>query len=193
MLSLRLRTLTAEERSEIERLSRSRTASARQVERARILAKASEGHSVAAIAKSLAVSAKTVRLWIQRFHHEGLPGLSDRPRSGAPLTYTPLVRSEVIVTALTNPQELDLPFACWTLDRLQAYLNEEKGIGIKRSRIDDLLIAEGLRWRAQETFFSEKAALEPNPTKEDRPLDAAFAEKRGPSKPCIRPLRPTAR
>src|SRR5262245_63790927 len=57
-------------------------------------------------------------------------------------------------------------FACWTLDRLEAYLNEEKKIPIKRSRIDELLIAEGLRWATQETWFGER-------------VDPEFAKKRG--------------
>jgi hypothetical protein len=57
---------------------------------------------------------------------------------------------------LSDPQKLGQPFACWTLDRLETYLNEEKKIEIKRSRIDELLIAEGLRWRTQETWFGER-------------------------------------
>jgi transposase len=75
---------------------------------------------------------------------------------------------EVIALALTDPRSLDLPFASWTLDRLAAYLQEAKGIAIKRTRIDELLLAEGLRWRSQETWFGERVA-------------PAFAEKRGPS------------
>ena len=72
----------------------------------------------------------------------------------------------VIAAALTKPETLGRPFACWTLDRLTAYLNEPKGIAIQRSRIDDRLIREGLRWRRQETWFGAR-------------LDPAFAEKRG--------------
>lgn len=75
----------------------------------------------------------------------------------------------MIAAALTKPQELELPFVSWTLDRLQAYLNEHKGIAIKRSRIDEILVAEGLRWRQQESWFGER-------------LDPEFAEKRGASK-----------
>ena len=70
-------------------------------------------------------------------------------------------------------ETLGLPFASWTLDRLAAYLAEERGLPIKRSRIDEVLIAEGLRWRHQETWFGER-------------VDPAFAEKRGPSSPSIR-------
>jgi transposase len=76
----------------------------------------------------------------------------------------------VIALTLSNPQELDLPFACWTLDRLVAYLHEHKQIAIKRSRVSELLIQEGLRWRQHETWFGER-------------VDPQFAEKRGTSKP----------
>jgi transposase len=179
--------LTDEERRTIERLAHSRTAAARQVERAKIIWLSSEGVRVPLIAQRLHVHEQTVRAWLKRFNAHGLAGLQDRPRPGKPPTYTSEERSEVVVTALTNPLELDQPFACWTLDRLQVYLNEHKHIPIKRSRIDELLIAEGLRWLTQETWFSEKAALEPPQTKEDRPLDPDFVEKRGLSRRSTRP------
>jgi transposase len=185
-MAIHVRTLTDEERRMIDILAHSRTAPARQVERAKIVCLSAQGLRVPTIAKRVGVHEQTVRDWLKRFNRAGLPGLQDKPRPGKPATYTAEERSEVIVTALTDPQELGQPFACWTLDRLEVYLNEHKQIGIKRSRIDELLVAEGLRWRAQETWFSQKAGLETSPTKE-RPLDAAFVEKRGPSKPSTRP------
>jgi len=77
--------------------------------------------------------------------------------------------SLVIATALTSPAAVGLPFASWTRDRLAAYLNEVKGLPSKRSRIDDLLLREGLCWRQQARWFGER-------------VDPAFAEKRGPSR-----------
>jgi hypothetical protein len=140
-----------------------------------------------------------VRLWLKRFNAAGVDGLEDAPRSGRPATSTPEQVGAVIAAALTTPQHLGLPFGCWTLDRLEAYLNEEKGIPIKRSRIDELLIAEGLSWRSQETWFGERASIEPGadqpatptPIKKERAVDPDFAQKRGPSRPSIR-LRPPA-
>ncbi len=170
---LRLRELTAEERSAVNKLARSRTAPARQVERARIIVDASQGEGAPAIAERLRVDAHTVRGWIHRFNAEGLAGLEDRPRAGRPPTYTPAQVATVIATALTEPRALDLPFASWTLDRLVVYLNEHKGIAIKRSRIDELLLAEGLRWRRHESWFGAR-------------VDPAFAEKRGGSRPSTR-------
>src|SRR5437763_15652553 len=143
---------------------------------------ASQGRRVSAIATELHVNAETVRLWLKRFNAAGVEGLKDAPRSGRPATYTPEQVGEVIAAALTNPQRLSLPFGCWTLDRLEAYLNEEKGIPIKRSRIADILAIEGLRWRTQERWFTERAEL-----------DEAFVEKRGPSSPSIPSLLPTRR
>ena len=193
---LRIRELTDEENEEIKRLAHARTAPARQVERARMIWLSRQGWRVTAIAADLHVTAGTVRLWLKRFNAAGLEGLKDAPRSGRPATYTPEQVGEVIVAALTNPQQLALPFGCWTLDRLEVYLNEEKGIPIKRSRIDELLIAEGLRWRTQETWFGERASIAsgadqpatPPAIKKEREVDPDFAQKRGPSRPCIRLL-----
>ena len=185
--ALRLRAVSEEERSSIGRLAQSRTAAARLVERAQILQLAVQEQRVPAIAQTVRVSQETVRFWLKRFNAAGLESLSDAPRSGRPTTYTPEQVGEVVATALTDPQTLGLPFGCWTLDRLEAYLNEERGLPIKRSRIDDLLIAEGLRWRAQETWFGERAgrpgdADQPGSTKTpEREVDPDFAQKRGPS------------
>jgi transposase len=183
---LKVRTLTSEEQQAIERLAHSRTASAREVERARIVWHASQGLRVPAIATLLHIHQQTVRLWLKRFNEAGPSALQDLPRSGAPPTYSPEEVSEVIATSLTDPQTLGLPFACWTMDRLEAYLNEEKGILIKRSRISDLLIAEGLRWRTQETWFGERAQFEgegKGEGKGERKIDPDFAQKRGSSRP----------
>ena len=193
---LRLRDLTAEERETVKRVSQARTAAARLVERAKIIALAAQGARVPAIAQELRLNQRTVRLWLKRFNAAGLDGLRDAPRSGRPATYTPEQVGEVIVAALTNPQRLGLPFGCWTLDRLEAYLNADKDIPIKRSRIDELLIAEGLRWRTQETWCGERARLAPGadeqaappPRKKEGAVAPDFAQKRGPSRPCIRLL-----
>jgi len=180
---MRVRELTDEERRKIEHLLHSRTAPVRAVERARIVWLSSQGERVAAIAAAMHCDRVTVRLWIKRFTAAGLPGLMDASRSGHPPTYTAEQVSEVIAASLTKPTELGLPFASWTLDRLEVYLNEDKGIPIKRSRIDDLLLAEGLRWRTQEGWFGERAghekAVEEADPARDQPVDPAFAQKRG--------------
>jgi transposase len=161
-----LRELTAEERQALEPLASSRTAQARFVERAQILLALADGRRPSRIARDLGVSRPTVYTWTHRFNEQGLHGLGDRPRAGRPHTYTAEQRAEVIAAALTDPKRLDLPFGCWTLDRLRAYLNEQRGIPIKRSRIGEILVDEGLKWRHQETRFGAR-------------VDPDFAEKGG--------------
>jgi transposase len=163
---LSVRRLTTEEEQAIQRLAQSRTAPARAVERAQIVWQAHRGARVPAIARALGVCEATVRLWLKRFTAEGLDGLRDAPRAGRPPTYTPEQVGEVVAASLTDPQTLGLPFASWTLDRLTAYLHEERNLPIGRSRVGELLVAEGLRWRQQETWFGERP-------------DPAFAAKRG--------------
>lgn len=173
-----LREMTPQEQTTLEQLARSRTAQARLVQRAQILLGLRDGDSLSAVARRLGVTRPTVYAWIARFNQAGIDGLQDRPRGGRPPTYTAQQRAEVIAAALTKPQELGLPFGSWTLDRLQAYLNEHKSIAIKRSRIDEILLDEGLRWRKQETWFGER-------------VDPDFAQKRGSSSSFTRP-RPRA-
>ena len=171
--AVQVRPLTAEESAELRRRAASRTLPARVVERAKLILLLHEGERVPAVAGRLGVGADVVRTWLKRFNAEGLDGLRDRPRSGRPATYSPEQVGEVVAASLTKPDALGLPFGSWTLDRLQAYLSEVKGLPIKRSRIDEILLAEGLRWRQQETWFGER-------------VDPAFAEKRGPSSPSTR-------
>jgi len=163
-----LRELTPEERQAVDELARARTAPARLVDRARIIQAAAAGQSAGQVAARLGCSRPTVYCWVRRFNDGGLAALEDRPRSGHPHTYDADQRASVVAAALTDPKGLGLPFGCWTLDRLQAYLNERVGIPIKRSRINEILLEEGLRWRKDESWFGER-------------VDPQFAEKRGPS------------
>src|SRR3712207_4361907 len=135
MERVRLRELTVEERATIEKLGHARTAPAQLVERAYLLWHAAQGEAAATIATQLHRDAETVRKRIHRFNTDGLAALEDRVRSGRPATYSPEQVAEVVAAALSAPQSLGLPFACWTLDRLAAYLNEHKGIAMRRSRI----------------------------------------------------------
>jgi transposase len=107
-----------------------------------------------------------VRARLRRYNNEGLDGLTILPRSGRPATYSAEQVAEFIATASSDPQRLGQPFACRTLDRLESYIDEEKKIEIRRSRIDELLIAEGLRWRTEETWFGDR-------------VDPESAKKRG--------------
>jgi len=170
---LKVREVASDERQAVARLAHARTAPARGVERARVVLAALEGQLVEEIAAEQHVSRNTVYLWAHRFEERGLAGLEDHTRSGRPRTYPGEQVGEIVATALTKPKTLGLPFASWTLDRLAAYLSEQTGITMKRSRLGEVLVSEGLRWRKAETWFGER-------------VDPDFAAKRGRSSSSTR-------
>jgi len=173
-LRLRVRALSEAEQATIKAWCGTQSGSVRLRDRGCIIAWSAEGWWVSDIALFVRVTPQVVRKWIKRFNATGLDGLKDQPRSGRPVTYTAEQIGEVVTAALTKPETLGLPFASWTLDRLAAYLAEQCALPIKRSRINEVLIAEGLRWRHEETWFGER-------------VDPAFAEKRGPSSRSTQP------
>ena len=176
-MTLRVRALGDEEARELTRMARSQKLGAGLVRRARIVQHAADGLSAPAVAAKMGLCGATVRFWLKRFNERGLPGLAEEMRSGRPPTYTAEERGAVIAAALNRPADLDLPFASWTLDRLVAYL-DEKGIGMKRSRVSEVLLAEGLKWRQEETWFGAR-------------VDPEFERERGRSSGST-PPRPTA-
>jgi transposase len=165
-MALHARALTDDEQQQLKHLCQSRTAAVRDVERARIIVQSSQGQRVPAIARMLDLCEPTVRMWIKRFNEQGMAGLADAPHRGRPATYTQEQVGLVVATALTDPQQLDQAFACWTFKRLATYLHETHGLAMSRSRIHEVLQREGLRWRTHETWFGKR-------------IDPDFAEKRG--------------
>jgi transposase len=182
-MTIRLRALSDKEREELGRMARSRTVGAGRVRRARIVVHASEGLKAPEIGARMGLCGATVRHWLKRFNARGLEGLEEDVRTGRPPTYSAEQRSAVIDAALTRPADLGLPFAAWTLDRLVAYLTE-RGIGMRRSRISEILIREGLRWR-------HEAGSRRDPGFGAR-VDPEFARKRGRSSGSTRRYRPAA-
>ncbi len=175
-MTLRVRAVSEEERTALGQMARSRTLGAGLLRRARIVLHALEGLKAPAIGARTGLCGATVRHWLKRFNARGLEGLAEDVRTGRPPTYSAEQRSAVIDTALTPPADLGLPFASWTLDRLVAHLAEQ-GIAMRRSRIGEIFIQEGLKWRHEETWFGER-------------VDPDFARKRGRSSTSTRQRRP---
>ncbi len=164
-MTLRLRDLTDDERVAVQRIARSHTLGAALVRRAQSVVHALGGLKAEEIAARMDLCSNTVRYWLNRFNARGLKGLEEDVRTGRPPTYSAEHRSAVITAALTPPAELGLPFAGWTLDRLVVYLSDQ-GIALRRSRISEIFIREGLKGRQDETWFGER-------------VDPDFAKKGG--------------
>lgn len=81
--------LSSEERAELERLSRKRTAPYYMVIRAKAILMAAEGMENKVIGEKLGEPRQIVSQWRKRFFEERLEGLEDRPRSGRPPGFSP--------------------------------------------------------------------------------------------------------
>src|SRR5215217_1462355 len=149
-----LRDLTADELATVKRLAHSHTAPAQRVQRAQIIWRASRRESASAIAARVGLDGETVRKRIHRFNREGVEALKDRHRSGRRPTYS--------AEQTANRSSVQA-----------AYLHEAKGIAMQRSRIDEILLHEGLRWHKHGTWFGETWFHE---TWFGERVDPAFAE-----------------
>lgn len=95
--------LTAEERGTLEGRARSRTATHRSVQRARLVLLAAEGMPNTTIAQEVGLSRARVVVWRQRFAQTRLAGLEDLPRPGGVRKYDPAVTEQRILAQLDEP------------------------------------------------------------------------------------------
>jgi transposase len=146
---------TAQQRIELETLSRRVSAPYRQVVRARIVLAAADGESNAGIARRLAVCVDTVRTWRKRFCAHGIGGLVDRPRSGRPRTFPAVAVAEVKALACELPARTGVPLARWSCPEL-AEQARARGIveQVSASTVRRWLAADALKpWQHRSWIF----------------------------------------
>lgn len=166
-----LRELSEQEKGEITRLVRSRTAPVRLVQRARVIQGMLQDPSLSATKAGRLAGYKSDlsgQLWVNRFNQQGLAGLQDEPRPGHPRVHSEETRSKLVSLALQKPRTLGYPFELWTLERLQTAFQEREGIHLSDSTIWTWLAEEGLEWKRQQSWFHEAQRHDPQ-----------FVEKRG--------------
>jgi transposase len=148
-------TLTAAERHRLKALAYSHTAAYQQVIRARIVRDAAHGYSNNKIAARQRVHVDTVRYWRGRYADEGLPGLTDRKRSGRPARFTAVQIAEVKALACQLPAETEVPLSRWSYPEL-ACEAVARGLvpAISASTIRRILAADTLKpWQYQSWIF----------------------------------------
>jgi transposase len=119
--------LTKEERSQLERLVRARTAGQQVAMRARIVLLAAKGLSTEEIARQLHLDVDTARQWRARWRASaGTPlteqsaaeRLADAPKSGRPARITPEQICQIIALACEIPADSDRPISHWSAREL---------------------------------------------------------------------------
>ena len=158
--------LTAEQRSQLEAITRRSSAPMRQVLRARIVLAAAEGQPNAGIASTLAITADTARKWRKRFCSKGIDGLTDLPRSGRPRTFTPSQVAEAKALACEIPARTGLPLTRWSCPELAREVTA-RGVTdqISASTVRRILATDAIKpWQhrswisPRDPYFALKAA-----------------------------------
>lgn len=92
------------------------------------------------IASIVRQSEQTVRTWLKRYQSEGLEGLADAPRAGAPRKITDACREQVVEAVRQRPRSLEQPFSTWTLQRLVEYMAQQTDIRVSPDTVRLILL-----------------------------------------------------
>jgi transposase/biotin operon repressor len=115
--------LTDEERERLKRLSGSRTAPGREVERAKMLLRYADGASIARIGRELGLTRRTVYKCIDKALAAGVEaGLKDKYHRPKEPVITPEAVGWVISLACTKPKDHGLAAELWTLSALAGFV-----------------------------------------------------------------------
>jgi transposase len=148
--------LSAEERSELERLAGSRRIAAAIAQRAGLILALSDGTPYSVLTERFGVSTTTLTRWRKRFERHRLAGLWDRPRSGRGDRITPELEAKILTLTQEPPPK---PYTHWTSRRMA------KRLGISHMTVHRVWKRAGLKPHRLERYvaspdpdFERKAA-----------------------------------
>jgi transposase len=118
-----------------------------------IMASAS-GTPVSAIARLVAADEDTVRDVVHLFNEKGLAALDPRWAGGRPRRISDEDIAVIVTAATTRPEKLGLPFTCWSLRKLAAYLasHPDHRVRIGRERLRQILRSRGISFQRTRTW-----------------------------------------
>ena len=150
-----LRPLTADERIALTRLSRSPSAPAAQVERARALLAIADGASYTAAAHQVGRRhTETISAWVSRFNREGLAAVRPGHGGGARIRYGVDAQQRILAEWARAPQREPDGTATWSLSLLQKALRQaDDGLPrVSTFTIWRILHEAGLSWQISRTW-----------------------------------------
>ena len=157
-----LRPLTAAERAELTRLSRSQSAPAAEVDRARALLAIADGASYTAAARLVGRGHnETISAWVSRFNRDGLAAVRPGHGGGARVRYGADAQQRILAEWARTPQREPDGTATWSLSLLQKALRKAPdGLPqVSTFTIWRTLHEAGLSWQKSRTWCETGAAL----------------------------------
>ena len=177
-----LRPLTADERQELTRLSRSLSAPAAQVERSRALLAIADGASYTAAAHQIGRRHnETISAWVSRFNRDGLAAVRPGHGGGAQTSYGADAQQRILTEWARTPQRDQDGTATWSLSLLQRALRKAPdGLPqVSTYTIWRTLHEAGLRWQKSRTWCETGVAMRQRKHGVVRVSDPDAAVKRG--------------
>lgn len=124
-----------------------------KVRRAQVILASAQGSKVPAIAQRLYFSEQHVRTIIKAFNAEGFDALRPKYGGGRPPRFTAEQRSLIAEYGMCPPDLLGRPFKRWSLEKLRAFVIEEKIVdAISIETIRQILKAAKVRLRRTKTW-----------------------------------------
>src|SRR4051794_5470256 len=177
-----LRPLTADERQELTRLSRSLSAPAAQVERSRVLLAIADGASYTAAAHQVGRRHnETISAWVSRFNREGLAAVRPGHGGGARIRYGADAQQRILAEWARTPRREQDGTATWSLSLLQRALRQaDDGLPrVSTFTIWRTLHAGGLSWQKSRTWCQTGVATRRRKQGTVTRVDPDAAVKRG--------------
>ena len=180
-----LRVLSDGERTALSRLSRSRSAPAAQVARARALLAVAEGQSYTMAARLVGRrTGDTVARWVAGFNRDGLAALVPGHGGGHRVRYGAVEQRRILTEAARPPDRARDGTATWPLTTLRAALRRaDDGLpGISTYTTGRTLHAAGFSWQKSRTWCETGVAVRKRKRKRDGAVtvsDPDAAAKRG--------------
>ncbi len=115
-----------------------------------------EGYTAPQVAGILGCSRQTVLHQIQRYEQEGIIGLEDRPRSGAPARANAEYIAKLKEAVGTDPREFGYCFSAWSVERLQKHLVRQTEVALSPAYLHELMQKHDIVYRKPKHDLSHK-------------------------------------
>ena len=151
-MSIYVRSLTSEEKIELNNIARNGT-DVKFSRRAQVILASNTKIPVKQIAHVLGYSNLQVRRILHSFNRKGIDGIRPDYQGGRPPTFNEKQRRAVVELAENHPKDLGYPLSQWSLSQIQLVLIKEKKISyISRPTIRTILKDAGLSYQRTKTW-----------------------------------------
>lgn len=151
--------LSSEELQELKQVIRTHEKPRVRV-RAIMIRMSNEKQTPPRIAQVLGCSRQTVLHQIERYDQEGIKGLEDKPRPGAPAKADEAYIAKLKEAVVSDPRALGYRFSVWSIERLQKHLYQQTQVQLTSSYLHELMLNHDLVYRKPKHSLSDKQDTE---------------------------------